>query len=251
MSFADGAAYWMGTDKFYKYSGAVQTLRCDLRQHVYGDINKTQFSQVFSGTNEGFNEIWWFYCSADSTTVNRYVVYNYGEDVWYYGNMARTAWLDTSRRRFPVAATYSSNIVNHEDGVDDNEAGAPAPLASFIESAQFDIGDGHNFSFIYRLLPDLTFRGSTEGTSPEVTMFLQPLKNSGSGYTTPASVGGTDANASAVVASALPISVDEFTGQIYIRVRGRQMSMRLTSNRLGTQWQLGAPRIDIRPDGRR
>ena len=251
MSFADGTAYWMGTDKFYKYGGAVQTLRCDLRQYVFGDINKTQYSQVFSGTNEGFNEIWWFYCSASSTTVDRYVVYNYGEDIWYYGNMARTAWLDTSRRKFPVAATYNSNIVNHEDGVDNNENGTPVALSSFIESAQFDIGDGHNFSFIYRVLPDLTFRGSTEGTNPEVTMYLQPLKNSGSGYTNPPSVGGTDVNASAVVASAVPVSVDEFTGQVYIRARGRQMSMRLVSNRIGTQWQLGSPRIDIRPDGRR
>ena len=251
MAFAGGVAYWMGTDKFYQYAGGVQTLRCDLRQYIYGDINRSQFSQVFAGTNEGFNEIWWFYCSASSSTVDRYVVYNYVEDIWYYGNMARTAWLDTSLRNFPVAATYASNVVNHENGVDDNVTGTPAPITAFIESAQFDIGDGHNFAFIYRMLPDITFRGSTEGSNPAVTVYLQPLKNSGSGYTTPASVGGTDANASAVITSAVPISVDEFTGQVYIRVRGRQMSVRVVSDRLGTQWQLGSPRIDIRPDGRR
>jgi hypothetical protein len=245
-SYASGISYWMGQDKFYKYDGRVQTLRCDLRQYIYSDINRTQFEQVFSGTNEGFNEVWWFYCSQDSTTIDKYVIYNYAEDLWYYGSMARTAWLDTALRNYPVAATYVNNLVYHENGVDDNTTGTPTAIESSITSAQYDIGDGHNFAFVYRMLPDLTFRGSTEGTTPSVTMYLQGLNNSGSGIT---QTGNAGVNYSGSAPSV--INVDEYTGQIYIRIRGRQMQMKLTSNTLGTQWQLGAPRIDVRPDGRR
>ena len=251
MAFASGVAYWMGVDKFYKYDGRVQTLRCDLRQYIYNDINFAQINQVFACTNEGFNEVWWFYCSAGSPDIDRYVTYNYVEDGWAYGTLARTAWLDSSLRNNPVAATYSNNIVNHESGVDDGEGPVLLPIEATITSSQFDIGDGHNFAFVYRMLPDLTFRGSTAGTSPALTMYLQPLKNSGSGYTTPASVGGVTSTGSAPITGIVPIEIDEFTGQVFIRVRGRQMSMKITSNQLGTQWQLGAPRIDIRPDGRR
>lgn len=253
MTYASGVAYWMGTDKFYKYDGRVQTLRCDLRQYIYDDINRTQLGQVFSGTNEGFNEVWWFYCSELSLTIDRYVVYNYAEDVWYYGSMARTAWLDTALRDYPLAATYANNIVNHEYGVDDNTTGTPVVIPSFITSAQFDIGDGHNFAFVWRMLPDLTFRGSTDGTTPSMTIQLQPLQNSGSGYNNPKSIGGTAADAAqAVTATQLyPIDLDTYNGQLNIRIRGRQMSMKLSCNTLGTQWQIGSPRIDIRPDGRR
>jgi hypothetical protein len=245
-AYASGVAYWMGQDKFYKYDGRVQTLRCDLRQYIYSDINRSQFDQVFSGTNEGFNEVWWFYCSEASTTIDSYVIYNYAEDLWYYGSMARSAWLDTALRNYPVAATYSNNLVYHEYGVDDNVTGTPAAIESSITSAQYDIGDGHNFAFVYRMLPDLTFRGSTAGTTPQVTMYLQGLNNSGSGVTQSGNAGVPyDGPAPSV------INVDQYTGQIYIRIRGRQMQMKLTSNTLGVQWQLGAPRIDIRPDGRR
>lgn len=252
-AYSSGVAYWMGTDKFYKYDGRVQTLRCDLRQYIYDDINKVQIQQVFAGTNEGFNEVWWFYCSSNSSTIDRYVVYNYVEDVWYYGSMARTAWLDTSLRDHPVAATYSLNIVNHEQGVDDATDETTVPITSFITSAQFDIGDGNNFAFVYRMLPDLTFRGSTDGTNPSLTIQLLPLQNSGSGYNDPKSIGGTSSDATQTVSAtqSYPIDLDTYNGQINIRVRGRQMSMKVLSNTLGTQWQLGAPRIDLRPDGRR
>ena len=245
-SYASGVSYWMGQDKFYKYDGRVQTLRCDLRQYIYSDINRTQFSQVFSGTNEGFNEVWWFYCSQNSTTIDKYVIYNYAEDIWYYGSMARSAWLDTALRSYPIAATYVNNLVYHENGVDDGTTGTLAPIEASITSAQYDIGDGHNFAFVYRMIPDLTFRGSTEGTTPQVTMYLQGLNNSGSGIT---QTGNADVAYSGSAPSV--INVDQYTGQIYIRIRGRQMQMKLTSNTLGTQWQLGAPRIDLRPDGRR
>ena len=245
-AMASGVSYWMGVDKFYKYDGRVQTLRCDLRQYIYSNINLQQAEQVFGSTNEGFNEVWWFYCSSNSTTVDKYVVYNYLEDNWYYGSMARTAWLDTGLRNYPLAATYSHNIVQHEYGVDDNETATTLPITATITSSQYDIGDGHNFAFVYRMIPDLTFRGSTTGTIPSVTMYLQGLNNSGSGITQSGNAG--------VVNNGLittGYNVDEFTGQIYIRVRGRQMQMQITSNTIGTQWQLGAPRIDIRPDGRR
>jgi len=245
-SIASGVTYWMGVDKFYKYDGRVQTLRCDLRQYIYSDISPTQFDQIVSGTNEGFNEVWWFYCSQDSTTIDKYVIYNYAEDLWYYGSMARTAWLDSGLRNYPIAATYSNNIVNHEFGVDDNETATTQPIVASITSSQYDIGDGHNFAFVYRMLPDLTFRGSTAGTTPAVTMYLQGLNNSGSGVT-------QSGNAGVAYSGQAPsvINVDQYTGQIYIRIRGRQMQMQLTSNTIDTQWQRGAPRIDIRPDGRR
>jgi len=250
---ASGVTYWMGVDKFYKYDGRVQTLNCDLRQYVYGDINLTQSVQVFGSTNEGFNEAWWFYCSAESSLIDRYVIYNYIENAWYYGTMGRTAWIDTGLRNYPVAATYSYNLVNHEYGVDDNVSGTPAAIEASITSAQFDIGDGNNLAFVWRMLPDLTFRGSTDGTTPALTMQLLPLQNSGSGYNDPKSVGGTSSDASQAVTATqtYPIDLDTYNGQIYIRVRGRQMSMRITSNKIGTQWQLGSPRIDLRPDGRR
>jgi hypothetical protein len=250
---ASGVTYWMGVDKFYKYDGRVQTLNCDLRQYVYSDINLTQSVQVFGGTNEGFNEAWWFYCSAESTVIDKYVIYNYIENAWYYGTMGRTAWLDTGLRNYPVAATYSYNLVNHEYGVDDNTTGTPAAIAASITSAQFDLDDGDKFAFVWRMLPDLTFRGSTDGTTPALTMQLLPLQNSGSGYNDPKSVGGTSTDASQAVTATqtYPIDLDTYNGQVYIRIRGRQMSMRITSNQIGTQWQLGSPRIDIRADGRR
>ena len=243
---ASGVTYWMGVDKFYKYDGRVQTLRCDLLRYVYSDINQLQFDQVFASTSEGFNEAWFFYCSSGSNTIDKYVIYNYTEDLWSYGTMARTAWLDTGLRNYPLAATYTYNIVNQENGVDDNETGTVLPIEASITSAQFDIGDGHNFAFVYRMIPDLTFRGSTSGTTPSVTMYLQGLNNSGSGIT---QTGNAAVNYTGTAPAV--INVDEFTGQLFIRVRGRQMQMKITSNTLGVQWQLGAPRIDTRPDGRR
>jgi len=247
-SVASGVLYWMGYDKFYKYDGRIQTLRCDLRQHIFGDINQLQYEQVCSGTNEGFNEVWWFYCSAGSDTIDKYVIYNYLEDIWYYGNMARTAWLDSGLWYYPVAATYSNNLVTHENGVDDNVTGTPQPIDSYILTSEFDIGDGHNFGFVWRILPDITFRGSTVDSSPQATMYLFPLQNSGSGYNDPTSVAGSD---NGVITRTAIVPIEQYTGQINVRVRGRQMAFKVGSNKLGTTWQLGYPRIDIRQDGRK
>ena len=247
VAIASGVTYWMGVDKFYKYDGRVQTLRCDLRQHIFSDLDKDQYSQVFAGTNEGFNEVWWFYCSAGSTVVDKYAIYNYLEDIWYYGSMGRTAWLDSGLRDYPIAATYLNNIVNHESGVDDNSTEVPAPITATITSAEFDLDDGHKFMFLWRVLPDITFRGS-EAESPTARMYMQPLKNSGSGYTTPPSVGGEN-NRAITRTAVLPI--EQYTGQIYTRVRARQMSVKVESTELGVTWQLGAPRLDLRADGSR
>ena len=251
VAYANGVAYWMGVDKFYMYNGRTQTLNCDLRQFVFENINKSQFPQVFAGTNEGFNEIWWFYCSGTSTVVDSYVVYNYmenqGQGVWYYGSMGRTAWLDSGLRDYPIGATYDLNIVNHEDGVDDNTTGTTTAIEAYITSAEFDLDDGDRFGFIWRVLPDITFRGST-ATSPQVTMYLKPMQNSGSGYNSPASVGG---ESSATVTRTAVLPIEEFTGQIYTRVRGRQIAMEVRSTATGVTWQLGSPRLDIKQDGRR
>jgi hypothetical protein len=253
VALAAGIIYWMGVDKFYKYDGRLQTLNCDLLRYVYNDIDRGQFEQVYAATNEGFNEVWWFYPSNGSSTNDSYVVYNYLENIWYYGTMARTAWLDSGLQDYPVAATYSSNLVQHELGVDDGTTATLAPITAFITSSQFDIGDGHNFAFVWRMLPDLTFNGSTDGTTPSLTMQLLPLQNSGSGFNNPKSVGGDSSSAEGTVTATqtYPIDLDTYNGQLNIRVRARQMAMKISSNTLGTQWQMGAPRLDLRPDGRR
>ena len=252
IAIASGVVYWMGVDKFYKYDGRVATLRCDLRLYIFNDINLEQADQFFASTNEGFNEVWFFYCSSNSTTIDKYVVYNYfennGEGAWYYGTMERTAWLDSGLRDYPMAATTINNIVYHENGTDDNSTAVTTAIAATIGSAEFDIDDGDHFGFVWRILPDISFNGSTGSNTPQVTMTLIPMQNSGSGYNDPISVGG---NSNATVARTSTAVIEQFTGQVYVRVRGRQMILQIDSNTIGTQWQLGSPRIDIRQDGRR
>jgi len=248
---ASGVVYWMGVDKFYVYDGRVNTLPCDLRRFVFSDLNQEQSLQVFAGTSEGFNEVWWFYCSANSTVVDRYVIYNYLEKIWYYGTMSRTAWLDSGLQTVPIAANYvtatlTGNLINHETGLNDNTTGTAVAIDAYISSSEFDIGDGHNFGFVWRVLPDLTFGNATNSpaaVAPQVTMTLYGLNNSGSGTTS--SADGT------VVKGSTYVITEEFTGQIFTRMRGRQMIFKIGSNQVNTTWQLGAPRIDIRADGRR
>jgi hypothetical protein len=255
---ASGVTYWMGNGKFYRYDGRVETLVCDLRQYVFSDFNTNQTEQVFSSTNEQFNEIWWFYCSASSTVVDRYVIYNYVEKVWYYGMMGRTAWIDTSvASDVPMAVDYNRRLLNHETGVDDNATTTTLPIEAYITSSEFDIDDGHNFGFVWRVIPDVNFTGST-ATSPTMNLTLLPLQNSGSGYTrgiTPVASVTSDMSVagenSYPVIRSTTIPVDQFTGQVNIRVRGRQMSIKAASDQIGVQWQLGAPRIDLKPDGRK
>ena len=248
---ASGVVYWMGVDKFYQYDGRVNTLNCDLRRFVFGDLNQAESLQVFSGTNEGFNEVWWFYCSANATAIDKYVIYNYVEKIWYYGTMSRTAWLDSGLQSYPIAANYvtatlTGNLINHETGLNDNTTGTAVAIDAYISSSEFDIGDGHNFGFVWRVLPDLTFENAEStpaGVLPAVSMTLQGLANSGSGVTSTASQPVSKSNTYVIT--------EQFTGQIFTRMRGRQMIFKISSNQVNTCWQLGAPRIDIRPDGRR
>jgi hypothetical protein len=246
VAYANGLSFWMGVDKFYMYSGQTQVLPCDLRQYVFSDINYDQFQQVCAGTNEGFNEIWWFYPSANSLVNDRYVIYNYLEKIWYYGELGRTAWLDSGLLIYPLAATYSNNLVFHEFGVDDNQTPVTTAINAYITSAEVDIDDGDKFMFIRRVVPDITFRGSTAG-SPSGTLTLLPLKNSGSGYNVPQSVAGSS---NAAITRTATVPIEEFTGQVYIRVRARQIAMKFESSALGVQWQLGLMRLDMQPDGK-
>ena len=244
---AANITYWMGLDKFYMYSGRVETLACPLRQYIFGDINLEQQYQFFAGTNEGFNEVWWFYCSANSTTIDRYVIYNHLERIWSYGNLARTAWLDTPLRSYPSATGYGGQIIYHENGVDDGTTNPPSPISSYIQSADADIGNGHNYGFVWRMIPDITFDGSTVN-NPSVTMTLKPRQNPGANY----SAADTPTVTSAQNYQAQRnYTVQQFTEIVYVRVRGRQMAFRISSDGLGVQWQLGVPSLDIRPDGRR
>ena len=248
----NNVTYWMGVDKFYMYSGRVDTLPCSLRQYVFNDINIEQAFQVFCGSNEGYNEVWWFYCSTDSTAIDKYVIYNYLDKVWYYGSMSRTAWLDSSLRQYPMATNYDASTVTgrtlyHEASVDDVAGTTPVAIDAYIQSSDFDIGDGHNFGFVWRILPDINFNGSNVD-EPYVTMTVKPRQNSGSAYSASNSPEVQSADNYAVSRS---YNIQLFDGQVYTRIRGRQMAFRIESTELGVAWQLGSPRIDIRPDGKR
>ena len=266
---ATNVTYWMGLDQFYMYTGRVEILPSTLREYVFTDINKTQSFQFVSGTNEGYNEVWWQYCSANSIVIDRYVIYNYKDNVWYYGDwtnyngayQGRTAWLDSALRASPMAVTYgaaggSENglLVYHEDGVDDGTVNPVVPIVANVQSSDFDIGDGNNFGFVWRLIPDLTFDGSNVN-QPTAYFTAIPRTFPGAAY--------GPSNDPAVTSTQnyqnqITYNIQQFTQQVYVRIRGRQMAFRVSSGTtgsatdgLGVQWQLGAPRIDIRPDGRR
>ncbi len=251
MATASGVVYWMGVDKFYIYSGRVETLPCSVRTYIYNDINRDQFAQVQAGTNEGYSEVWWFYCSANSNEIDRYVIFNYLDRVWYYGSMDRTAWLDSPLRQFPVATTGKNLLVYHEAAIDDGSTNPPSPINAYVQSSDFDIGDGHNYGFVWRIIPDITFDGSnTTGTTtvnPAVQFTVRPRQNPGSGYGVSAS---PTVSSTQSYAGQTTYTVQEFTEIVYSRIRGRQMAFKVSSDTIGTQWQLGTPRIDVRPDGR-
>jgi hypothetical protein len=239
---ANNITYWMGLDKFYMYDGRVRTLPCSLREYVFKDINFSQSDQVICGTNEGFNEVWWFYPSGNSNWVDRYVIYNHLDQVWYYGQLGRTAWLDVASRNLPVAAYTPENqdpgvLYTHEQGIDD----AGLPMESFIQSSDFDITDnsGETFMLTRRMIPDINFNTSTAQT-PEVTLTIRPRNFPGSNFQ-------NDPSDSQRVIST---SVNNFTNQVFIRARARQMALKVSSEGLGVQWQLGNPRLDVRSDGK-
>lgn len=240
---ANNVTYWMGQDKFYVYSGQVQTLPCTLRQFVFQDLNYNQVDQIVAGTNEGFTEIWWFYPSQNSNWNDRYVIFNHLENAWYYGELVRTAWLDTALRSYPVASITEENAsvgyqYVHEYGVNDGDAA----MTSYIASSDFDLADGEQFMLTRRIIPDLNFTEST-AASPTITLTVEPKRFSGSATNTMAS------NTQSVISSSA--TIDQYTEQVFIRARGRQMALKVESTDLGVQWQLGSLRLDVRPDGKR
>jgi hypothetical protein len=238
---ANNVTFWMGQDKFYVYSGQVATLPCTIREYIFKDINFDQADQIVAGTNEEFTEIWWFYPSANSNWNDRYVIYNYQEQVWYYGSLVRTAWLDTPLRSKPLAASTPQNsttgyLYDHESGVDDDGA----PMSCFIQSADFDIEDGYQFMLTQRIIPDFNFNQST-ADNPEVTLTVRPRNYPGNAFRS------TPSFAQAVIEN--PVGV--YTEQVFVRARARQLALKVSSEDLGVQWQLGALWLDARPDGRR
>jgi hypothetical protein len=233
---ANNVTYWMGVDKFYAYSGRVDTLPCTLRNHVFSDFNFEQADQVVCGTNEQWHEIWWFYPTANSNTNDAYVVYNYLEKIWYYGYLNRTAWLDTPLRKFPQA-TCCFYLYDHENGVDADTQ----PMNSFITSSDVDLEDGNDFVLTKRLIPDVSFAGS-EVPNPQVIFSLRPRRFPGSNYQNDVAQGVTQST---------DIPVEQYTEQVFMRARARQMAMKISSSGLGVNWQLGSPRLDGRSDGKR
>lgn len=238
---AANVVYWMGQDKFYAYTGRVETLPCTLRNHVFNNFNFEQSEQVICSTNEQWNEVWWFYPTADSDYNDAYVVYNHLERIWYYGTMPRTAWLDSPMRTYPLAANTSGGtsegfIYQHENGLNDDDS----PMVSYIQSSDFDLDDGDNFILTRRIIPDLSFDGSTAAT-PEATLTIRPRNFPGSTYSSDPSD----------TQRVIETSVGAYTQQVFMRARARQMALKVRSDQLGVQWQLGAPRLDARVDGRR
>ena len=248
MASAANITYWMGQDKFYAYTGRVETLPCTLRNHVFMNINRDQLDQIICGTNEQWNEVWWFYPTADSNYNNAYVVYNHLERLWYYGTIDRTAWLDTPLRGYPqatntpvtldgvTATTGPGYLYSHENGLNDDGAA----MVSYIQSSDFDLDDGDQFMLTRRILPDVGFEGST-AAAPEVTLTVRPRNFPGSTFSADA----------ADTQRVIETSVGVYTDQVFVRARARQMALKVRSENLGVQWQLGAPRLDARPDGRR
>ena len=236
--------FWMGRQEFYVYGGGVQRLPCTVRDYVFNDFNEKQIEKVTASTNIAFSEVWWFYPSANSDENDKYVIYNYQQKIWYYGNLARTAWLDRGIETLPIAAGTDHFLYSHEFGFDDGSTNPVSAISAHIESSQFDMGDGDNFTFINKLIPDLTFRDSTSG-SPKATFTLKTRNFPGGKY--------LQSNAKAVTQSAAATStvVEQFTDQVHIRLRGRSFALRIESAETGVAWRLGSPRIDIRPDGKR
>jgi len=233
--------FWMGAEEFYVYGGAVQRLPCTVRDYVFSDMNKDQLQKITASTNTAFSEIWWFYPSAASAENDRYVIYNYQQQIWYYGTLSRTAWLDRGVESLPIAAAPDHVLYNHELGLDDDSTTPPTAIASFIESSQMDIGEGDQFVFLRRVIPDLTFRSSTAIT-PTASMTFKVRNFPGGAY--------LETNSKNVVKTAT-LPVEQFTDQLHIRLRGRSFAFRIDSTDTGVAWRLGSPRVEIQPDGGR
>jgi hypothetical protein len=251
----NNVVYWMGRDKFFTYSGRVDALPCTLRQYIFNDINYQQSQIFFAGTNNEYNEIIWFYCSQNSNEIDRYVIYNYNENIWYYGQLERTAWIDAGDFAKPIAFD-NGWVYYQEDGPNDGQPNGlpPLPLASYIQSADIDIDDGDKYMLLRRIIPDVNFNGS-QTTNPVTGTTLTPQATITVGVRNFPGAASSTTNAEGVVTAADVVTssatIDQYTNQVFIRCRGRQMNFKISSSNVGTQWQLGMPRVDARPDGRR
>ena len=232
--------FWMGNNEFYVYNGAVQKVPCTLRDFVFSDFNTLQSEKVFAGVNSSFSEVWWFYPSSSSNDIDKYVIYNYQQQIWYYGSLSRTAWLDRGVNELPTAASPDYYLYNHETGDDDGSTDPVTAITAHIESSQMDIGEGDQFSFINRIIPDLTFRNSDIGK--KATLSLKARNFPGGNYLQ---------SDSKEIAKTATVPVEQFTNDAFIRLRGRSFALRVESTETGISWRLGSPRVDIRPDGRR
>jgi len=236
----EDTVFWMGLNDFYVYGGSVNKIPCTVKDHVFNDLNKEQASKVFAAANAGFSEVWWFYPSASSSEIDKYVVFNYEQKIWYVGSLNRTAWMDRGVSEFPVAASTDGYLYNHETGDDDGSTNPVSAISAHIESSQIDIGDGNQFSFITRIIPDITFRSSADGSTAK--LIIKTRNAPGGNY--------LQTDETSVVKSAT-VPVEQFTQDSRIRLRGRSFALRVESTTTGIGWRLGSPRVDIRPDGRR
>jgi hypothetical protein len=236
----DDVVMWMGQGKFYIFSGSTQELPCPLKNYIFTDLNIGESDKIYASVNSEFNEVTWFYPTADSTENNAYVTFNYADRAWTYGSMARTAWIDRGTSTYPIAAAPDGYLYNHEFGMDDGSTSPATPLNAYIESSPFDIGDGDNFVFIRRIIPDVTFVNSTNTPTVDMTLKMQNFPGSNYNKTT-----------DSPVTRSATVPVEQFTTQAYVRLRGRQATFKVESNTLGTRWSLGSPRIEVQPDGRR
>tara|TARA_R110002073_G_scaffold160868_1_gene316481 strand:- start:4173 stop:5888 length:1716 start_codon:yes stop_codon:yes gene_type:complete len=237
----DDMVYWMGEQDFYVYSGQVQKLPCSVRSYVFGNFNKSQSEKVTCGVNSSFSEVWWFYPSASSSTLDRYVVFNYQENSWYYGELTRSSWTDRGISPYPIAAGLDGYLYYHEYGSDDGSSNPPSAIASYIESSQMSIGAGDSFVFLTKLIPDVTFEGSVS-PAPSVSMTLEARSYPGAAYTS---------TKSSTVTRSATVPVEQFTNEVMVRLRGRSFAFKINSSDTGVDWRLGTPRVALRPDGRR
>jgi hypothetical protein len=235
------SVFWMGKNEFYVYDGAVSQIPCDVKEFVFDSLNERQGLKVFAGHCSSFSEVWWMYPANGSGENNSYVVYNYEQRVWYYGQLPRTAWQDRTILDFPIAVSPDGYIYYHENGFDDGSQNPPTALNCYVESSVVDMGDGDQFAFATRVIPDITFRNSSAAT-PTATFTVKARNFPGGAYF------GSDSDP-VTKTSSLP--VEQFTNQLFVRIRGRSMSIRIESNQTGTAWRLGDPRVDIRTDGRK
>ena len=236
----EDTVYWMGQDEFYMFNGAVNRLACTVRDYVFGDFNNDQAGKSFAASNSAFGEVWWFYPSANSDDNDRYVVYNYQQNIWYYGNLGRSAWMDRGFESEPIAASTDHYLYFHESGFNDGSTVPASAISAFIESSQMSMGDGENFVLLRKIIPDVTFRSSTD--SPELTMTLKARRFPGTNYSS------SDAS---TVSQTATVPIEQFTEQAHVRLRGRSFALRVESTDEDTTWRLGTPRVDLRPDGRR